>query len=208
MASAVVVDVDVVGSAPLSMLRAGLGDLVSNITAALDWRLAARDFGEAFDAVAAATAEGAAAAVLDMGSLRDPQAVKALAEGLLMSGLAMAVAGTSRPCSGSEHLVSHALDHILGQDARLHGEQVALGTLVALAAHGVDDTPVRRLFQRCGVPVHPAEIGLRSEDLAKAVSLGPSLRPDRRTILDNFADDNERTAQLVNAVFFRLAVAA
>ena len=206
MPAAVIVDLDVVKAAPSQMLSAGLADVVSNVTAVLDWRLAVREHGELFDTVAAVTARGAADSVLQLQGLETPQDLRALAEGLLLSGLAMAVAGTSRPCSGSEHLISHALDELLGGHARLHGAQVALGTMIALAAHGCEGRDIRALFRRCGTPVNPADIGLDVTDLVAAVLRAPALRPDRRTVLDEF-NDLTSVQTLVTAAFRELRVA-
>ena len=77
--------------------------------------------------------------MLDLEDLARRESHESLAKGLLLSGLAMAAAGTSRPCSGAEHLISHSLDRLLGERAAMHGEQVALGCLFAAAAH---DSPL------------------------------------------------------------------
>lgn len=184
MPAGVVVDISVIGDAPAATLRAGLGDLLSNLTAILDWQLAHRAERERFDAYSAMIAENAARSVLDMEELETPRSHERLAKGLLMSGLAMAAAGTSRPCSGAEHLISHALDQILGERAALHGEQVALGTLVSAAAH---ETPLLAtlvdLYSRLGVPAHPSQVSISDEDMLRAVQMAPSTRPDRYTVL-------------------------
>lgn len=196
MPEGVVVDLDVIAAAPVRTLRAGIGDLVSNLTSLLDWQLAGRLGHEPFDAYAAMIAESAARPALDLVDLTSPATHEVVAKGLLLSGLAMAAAGTSRPCSGAEHLVSHALDELLGPDAALHGEQVALGTLVAAAAHGGTLlAQLRRTFLRLGLPTSPEELGLTREDLVAAVLAAPDLRPERWTILSDArfrgADDAE-----------------
>lgn len=184
MPCGIVVDVTAVGSAPAPTVRAGVGDLVSNLTACLDWRLADREGHETIDAYSAMIAEAAARPMLELEEVASAASHEVIAHGLLLSGLAMAAAGTSRPCSGSEHLISHALDAQLGERARLHGEQVALGCLVAAAAHG---SPLLgalgRLFARLGLPCTPEELGVTREELAEAILAAPSLRPGRWTIL-------------------------
>jgi glycerol-1-phosphate dehydrogenase [NAD(P)+] len=96
----------------------------------------------------------------------------------------MAAAGTSRPCSGAEHLISHSLDAMLGEHAGLHGHQVALGSLITAAAH---DSPLldglQRLFTRLGLPTCPEDLGLSPDLLAEAIRRAPGMRPERYTVL-------------------------
>lgn len=192
MPCGIVVDVTAIGSAPPTTIRAGAGDLVSNLTACLDWRLADREGHEQYDAFAAMIAESAARPILDLEELSSPASHAVVAEGLLLSGLAMAAAGTSRPCSGAEHLISHALDAQLGPGAALHGEQVALGCLVAAAAHEWSQThELLHTFRRLGLPTCPEDLGISRAQLVAAVRAAPGMRADRHTILDRFVDRGE-----------------
>lgn len=202
MPAGVIVDVDVLESAPERNLRAGVGDLVSNLTALLDWRRA-EDLGRArYDAFAAMIAEQAARPALDIADLGAPEMHERVAKGLLISGLAMAVAGTSRPCSGAEHLISHSLDQLLGKRAAMHGEQVALGSLVAAAAHG---SPLRAtlisFFNRLGLPIQPDDLGLTEGELIDAVRAAPETRPDRHTILTEVSHERADVAALLERAF-------
>jgi glycerol-1-phosphate dehydrogenase [NAD(P)+] len=96
----------------------------------------------------------------------------------------MAAAGTSRPCSGAEHLISHSLDARLGERAALHGEQVALGCLVSAAAHRSELLgDLRALFERVGLPTHPSALGIGDDEFAEAVRAAPETRPGRYTVL-------------------------
>lgn len=206
MPCGIVVDVAAIGSAPPATIRAGVGDLVSNLTACLDWRLADREGREQFDAYAAMIAEAAARPALELDEVTTSASHEVLAQGLLLSGLAMAAAGTSRPCSGSEHLISHALDAQLGRAAALHGEQVALGALIAAAAH---DSPLlgalRTLYARLGLPVQPDDVGLTSAQLVDAVQAAPTLRPDRWTILSDprYRDRDAAQVLVASAIGYR-----
>jgi glycerol-1-phosphate dehydrogenase [NAD(P)+] len=190
MPCGIVVDMEAVGRAPAATVRAGVGDLVSNLTACLDWRLAEREGVARYDAFSAMIAESAARPALDLRELDSPQSREVVAQGLVLSGLAMAAAGTSRPCSGAEHLVSHALDAKLGGRAVLHGEQVALGCLIAAAAH---ESPLletlRAVFARLGLPLRPQDLGLTHAQLADAVRAAPEIRAERWTILSRRAGD-------------------
>jgi glycerol-1-phosphate dehydrogenase [NAD(P)+] len=185
MPTGIVVDTRIIGSAPPRTLRAGVGDLVSNLTAILDWQLAAAGGHDRFDAFSAMIAESAARPALDLTDLAAADGQAVLAKGLILSGLAMAAAGTSRPCSGAEHLISHSLDALLGERAALHGEQVALGCLISARAHGSPLlAQLTELFGKLGLPVRPEDAGLTEEDLCRAVAAAPGTRPDRYTVLD------------------------
>jgi glycerol-1-phosphate dehydrogenase [NAD(P)+] len=199
MPCGIVMDVATIVSAPRRTLRAGLGDLVSNLTACLDWRLADARGAEHFDAFSALIAESAARPGLDLRSVDTAAEQEVLAHGLLLSGLAMAAAGTSRPCSGAEHLISHALDRRLGPAAALHGEQVALGTLVSATAHSSPLlAPLRELFVRIGLPTRPEDVGIDRGAFVDAVAAAPEVKPERWTILTEHAGD---AADLVDAAF-------
>jgi glycerol-1-phosphate dehydrogenase [NAD(P)+] len=202
MPSGIIVDIGVIGSAPPRTLRAGVGDLASNLTAALDWQLADDAGLDRFDAFSALIAGNAARPVLELPDLRSPESHAVLANGLLLSGLAMAAAGTSRPCSGAEHLVSHSLDLLLGPRAALHGEQVALGCLVAAAAHRSPLLDIlHRLFARLGLPRHPADLGIGDDLMRQAIACAPATRPDRHTILSGIAHDDAAVAAVTQLAF-------
>lgn len=198
----IVVDTSVIGQAPVRTLRAGVGDLVSNLTALLDWQLADAAGRDRYDAYCALIAESAARPALDLKDLTSPTDHEILAKGLLMSGLAMAAAGTSRPCSGAEHLISHSLDAALGPRAGLHGEQVALGCLLSAAAH---ESPLlaqmRELFGRLGLPTRPADLGIERAEMAAAVLAAPATRPERYTVLDAVDLTPARVEQLAELAF-------
>lgn len=186
---AVVCDLDLVASAPPETARAGLGDLTSNMTAVRDWRLAAAAGSEEVDDFAAMLARSAAELALgaDLSSLADGkpdrESLEHLLQGLALSGIAMDIAGSSRPCSGAEHLISHALDRIAPGTA-LHGEQVAFGTIVAARLHEMNWHRLRERLLAAGLDRAVAGFGLPRETLVQAIRTGPSTRPGRHTILD------------------------
>ena len=101
MPCGIIVDISAIASAPPRTIRAGVGDLVSNLTACLDWQLADRHGYDRYDAFAAMIADSAARPILDLEELASATSHRVVAQGLLLSGLAMAAAGTSRPCSGA-----------------------------------------------------------------------------------------------------------
>jgi glycerol-1-phosphate dehydrogenase [NAD(P)+] len=193
---AVIVDLDYVHQCPLEQLRAGVGDAISNLNAVADWELAMRERGEPFDGIAAALARVAAESVLHRtDELTSDSFLQALAEALVLGGLAIAAAGSSRPCSGACHEIAHALD-ALYPGCALHGQQVAVGAMFASyvrndARLGEVDACLRRLE----VARVPADIGLNEEQFAAAVAHAPATRPDRYTILEHVAmgDDEIRS---------------
>ncbi len=201
MPEAVVVDLAVIRSSAPRATRAGAGDLLSNLTALQDWRLAALRGRDRFDGYSALIAEASAHSFLYVAGASAEISLDVLAHGLVLSGLAMATAGTSRPCSGAEHLISHSLDAILRKRARLHGEQVALATLIVATAHGEVPPELRAAFEALGLPRHPADLRLEVDDVVQAVMQAPQTRPDRYTILNEIDLSRGAVEELVDRAF-------
>lgn len=186
----VVVDLEILKGAPPETLRAGVGDLVSNISALQDWQYAHRIKGERIDTFAALLSHTATEMVVAYASQMNPEVsvfdpgfLTRLGEGLILSGLAMAVAGSSRPCSGSEHLISHALDRLLPKP-RPHGLQVGVATLLMETLRGNDVEPLEELFATLGIPTSFADLGISEEAVEEALRIAPTMRPGRYTILN------------------------
>jgi glycerol-1-phosphate dehydrogenase [NAD(P)+] len=201
MPVAVVVDLDYVERSEPVLRRSGVGDVISNLSAIEDWRLAGRERGEPVDGVAVTFARTAATSILHRRDGIDDEAfLVALAEALVLSGLAMATAGSSRPCSGSEHEVLHAIDHLFPETAR-HGELAGAACLFTSFLRG-DDVAVAAIdacLRRHGLPRTPADLGLTIEQFTEAVVHAPGTRPDRFTILEHLDLDAAATAERVRA---------
>jgi glycerol-1-phosphate dehydrogenase [NAD(P)+] len=183
---AVVVDLDYVRRCPPEQLRSGIGDALSNLSALADWELAARERGEPTDGVAAALARTGAEALLHRtDSVQSDEFLTTLAQALVLGGLSMAIAGSSRPCSGACHEIAHAVEaEHPGQSN--HGAQVAVGALFASWLRG--DEVVGALdacLRRYEVPRVPADLGLSEAEFSTAVLRAPSTRPERYTILEH-----------------------
>ena len=184
MPAGLIVDMDIVDRAPATAWLAGLGDLVSNLSAIRDWRQAHQDHGEPLDDFACLTSEAAAGSVVgEPADLADPDFRRRLIDGLILSGIAMEMAGSSRPASGSEHLVSHALDRVLASP-RPHGLQVAVGTIAAGLIRGDDIAALVHYFRHVGLPVTPGDLGIGLDEFLGAVRIARSTRPGRVTCLD------------------------
>src|SRR3954452_6589478 len=126
---AVIVDLDFVENGPERVKRAGIGDVISNISALADWDLGRGVRGEPVDGLAASLSRVGAEAILSMpGDMQDDAFVTVLAETLISSGLAMAVCGSSRPASGGCHEIMHATDTLFPGTGS-HGELAGLGAL-------------------------------------------------------------------------------
>ncbi|MCX5401084.1 iron-containing alcohol dehydrogenase family protein [Streptomyces sp. NBC_00102] len=196
---AVVIDLDVVRRAPARYIRSGIGDAVSNISCVADWELAQRINGEEVDGLAAAMARQAGEAVLrHPGDIADDEFLKVLAEGLVLTGISMAVAGDSRPASGACHEINHAFDLLHPSRAASHGEQVGLGACFAMHLRGahVQSQQMADVFRRHGLPVLPEEIGFTADEFVEVVDFAPRTRPGRFTILEhlNLSTDQIRDA--------------
>lgn len=178
---AVVADLDILQRAPLHLSRSGLGDLESKPTATGDFRLGGMLRGAYYcpapeQVVMAAEANAAEAAfALEEG---DPEAVTALTEALILSGISMKLAGSSSTASGGEHLISHYWDMTAAIEGRVegwHGAQVGVATIVTATLY----EHLRR--------ISPDDI-----DIERIIALRPS-RDDQERVIDSvhgpFADE-------------------
>ena len=102
---------------------------------------------------------------------------------LVSSGVAMAIAGSSRPGSGGEHKFGHALER-LAPGKVLHGEACGIGTIITMYLHGGDWRSIRESLRRIGAPVTPADLGIDDRVAVEAILMAKTIRPERFTILD------------------------
>jgi glycerol-1-phosphate dehydrogenase [NAD(P)+] len=200
MPLAAVVDLDYVRAAPDVMVRAGIGDVLSNLSAVEDWLLACRELGEPVDGLALAMARVAAESLLHReDSVEQPHFLVGLAEALVLSGMSMSVAGTSRPCSGACHEIVHAIDHLF-QGTAPHGHLAGMGALFACFLR--EDFELMKQLSSClkqhRLPRLPADVGLSDEEFAEAVLYAPHTRPGRYTILEHLSLDASATRAAVH----------
>jgi glycerol-1-phosphate dehydrogenase [NAD(P)+] len=188
----VVADLEILKNAPKRLTASGCADAISNYTAVLDWRLAHKEKGEYYGDYAAALSDMSARIVME-NAKNIKGSISILVEALISSGVAMGIAGSSRPCSGSEHAFSHALDMICEKPA-LHGEQCGLGTIMMAYLHKADWQAVRDALKDCGAPVTGKEIGVSEDKIIEALLKAHSIR-DRYSILRGGLD--EQTARRV-----------
>jgi glycerol-1-phosphate dehydrogenase [NAD(P)+] len=130
------------------------------------------------------------------------EGLRVLLEALISCGVAMSIAGSSRPCSGSEHLFSHALDMIRPNNA-LHGEQCGVGTIIMAYLHGANWKRIRETLKTLGAPTSAYELELTKEDVVKALFIASSVRPERYTILNKLnlsLEECEKVAKATGVV--------
>ncbi len=132
--------------------------------------------------------------------MQDPVFLRTLADALILSGIAMIRSGTSRPASGAEHEISHAIDHLHGGLAH-HGAQVAFGCVVSVALYEEDTKAFRSRLGRLGLPDHPAALGLDKEQLVEVLLEAPNTRPGRFTILERTDMDATAARRLIESVW-------
>ena len=183
----VVVDINIIRDAPSKFLQAAAGDILSNISATNDWVLASRNNGEPINDLAYMLSRSAAFALLHHESkdIRNRNFLKQVVYCQINSGLAMALAGTSRPCSGSEHLISHAIDfHNLSENT-LHGYQVGAISIFCLYLQKRLDAKCINYAQELNIPL---AFHLLNEKIVEQLSLvyetSFKMRPGRYTVLN------------------------
>ncbi|GAA0292745.1 NAD(P)-dependent glycerol-1-phosphate dehydrogenase [Halarchaeum salinum] len=184
---AVVADTGVLADAPWELTTAGCADIISNYTAVKDWRLANRLRNVEYSEYAASLAEMTAELLVESADSIRPgleEAAWMVVKALVSSGVAMSIAGSSRPASGAEHLVSHQLDRIAPGKA-LHGHQVGVAAIVTEYLHSGergDWHAVRDALDAIDAPTTAAALGIDDDELVTALTTAHEIR-DRYTIL-------------------------
>jgi len=202
---AIIADTNVIMQAPWRHVISGCGDVIAKFTSVKDWRLAHEEKGEYYGDYAASLALMSAKLVMRNAELiksRKEEGFRVLLEALISCGVAMSIAGSSRPCSGSEHLFSHALDVIKPNHA-MHGEQCGVGTIMMACLHKADWKRIRGTLEVLGAPTNADELGVEKEDIIRALEMAPTIRPERYTILNKLnlnREDYEGLARMTRVV--------
>lgn len=192
MPNGIFVPLFTVVKAPMQSILSGIGDLLSNLSAIEDWRLAQSAGKDKSDDYAMMISRTAGRMMyfellsnLPNRNWIEPAFVTNLTEGLVLSGIAMEIAASSRPCSGAEHMISHAMDELFG-GILPHGLQVGFGTVVALFLrdHMDELEKIRKLYRAIGIPTRPSDLRLSFEQFSRVMIHARHTRPNRYTILD------------------------
>ena len=211
MPTALFVPLYLIESAEISQIQAGIGDLISNLSAIEDWKLAHAHSKAEMDDFAVMLSRRAAMNVVKSlenmkqeVELRERNFLKSLIESLALSGIAMSIAGNSRPCSGAEHMISHAIDEIYGAGSKAsHGIQVLIATIYLEKLRNYDlldnannpesynnpyaklngDSRLYKILQRLNFPLEFSNIGVNNLD--HVLERAPKTRSDRYSFLNS-----------------------
>ncbi len=195
---AIVADTSIIIQASHRFAASGCGDVVAKFTAVRDWELAHKAKNEYYGEYAASLSLMSAKLVAEHADVIQPgveEGVRVLLEALISCGVAMSIAGSSRPCSGSEHLFSHALDLTAPKPA-MHGEQCGVGTIMMACLHGMNWKRVKETLEKVGAPTTAAELGIEPEHIVEALVRAGTIRPERYTILEEKRLDYDSAEKL------------
>jgi glycerol-1-phosphate dehydrogenase [NAD(P)+] len=183
---AIVADTTVIVQASHRLAASGCSDVIAKFTAVRDWHLAHKAKGEYYGEYSASLALMSAKLVAKNADAIKPnneEGLRILLEALISCGVAMSIAGSSRPSSGSEHLFSHALDLVASKPA-LHGEQVGVGTIMMACLHGLNWQRIKSKLEKVGAPTNANELGVEPQDITNSLIKANTIRPERYTILN------------------------
>ena len=181
----VVADTEMISKSPEKLLVSGCADIISNYTAVLDWRLAKRLKDVHFSEYSAALSEMTAKLIVSRAHTIKShleESVRVVVKALVSSSVAMSIAGSSRPASGSEHMFAHALD-MIAEKPPLHGDECGVGTIMMMYLHGGDWKKIRDALETIGAPVDAEGLDVTSEEVVRALTEAHRIRPERYTIL-------------------------
>lgn len=202
---AIIADTRIMMQAPWRYVISGCGDVIAKFTSVKDWKLAREERNEYYGEYAASLALMSAKLVMQNASLiesRKEEGLRVLMEALISCGVSMSIAGSSRPCSGSEHLFSHALD-IIRPNHAMHGEKCGVGTIMMAYLHKAGWKRIRDTLRMLGAPTSAKELGVEEKEVTRALEMSPLLRTERYTILNKLnlsAVDYERLARTTNVI--------
>ena len=182
---ALVADTKILSDAPYRFTASGFADIISNLTAVEDWKLAYKLINEPFSDSAAALSLMTANLLIEQAANIQPRHAESagiVVKGLISSGMAISIAKSSRPASGSEHKFSHALDQIAPKPA-LHGEQCGVGTIMMMYLQGGNWKKIQSVLKQINAPTTAKELKIDEEYIIEALTQAHNIRKDRYTIL-------------------------
>lgn len=194
----IICDTSILVDAPWRLTASGCADIISNYTAVEDWELARKLKNADYSSYASALSKMTAETLVNNGeSIKKglEESTWIVAKGLISSGVAMSIAGSSTPASGSEHKFSHMLDRIAPKPA-LHGEQCGVGTIMMMFLHGGDWRGIRKVLKKIGAPIDSNSLGIEDKYIIKALTKAHEIRPERYTILGNSGLTEEAAKKL------------
>ena len=198
--TAIIVDTDMIVNAPLGQTLSGIGVTIAKHTALFDWKLSAEKTGTNVEDFAYALARMSYDSVYhcDEKDIKSRVFIRILSRALVMGGLAMEIAGSSRPCSGSEHLFAHVIEEKFPDIRISHGIAVAMGSIPACIMQGQDPNGLINFFKTYGIDYNPMAYGINEKMFDEMWLLARSIRPGRVTILNDFTHDSARISEIYN----------
>jgi len=193
----IIIDTNIILQSPVKYIHAGIGDTLSNYTALKDWDTAVQRGKDSKNDLAYLISKTAFDIMINSKFDKiDQQFIETLVQSLVLSGIAMEIAGTSRPCSGGEHLFSHALDFYYTKN-NLHGLQVALGTIVMAKLYGIEYKFMIDFLKKYGVNINPIALDISLEEFVFCLEKAPEMRPERYTLLNEVLFHNRKDFEIL-----------
>lgn len=192
---AIIADIKAMKKAPKEMITAGFGDIIGKYTALTDWKLSKTINNEYYCENTVKLVKNAIEKCVDNvdGIInREDSSIQSLVEALILSGVAIGLVGNSRPASGAEHHLAHywEMDFLSkGRLHPLHGNLVAVGTIVISALYGMikekddleidipDFIAIKNLLRKIGAPVSPKDLGIERELFKQSILHAKEVRP-------------------------------
>ena len=181
----VVIDTEVIRKSPLQFTYSGIGDLIAKFSSITDWKLSYRATGEPVNDFAAMISQRGVTNLVNhpVRDINDLGFLQMVAGTLVLSGEAMEISRSSRPASGSEHLISHAYDDIAERPLQ-HGLQVGVATLgTAWLQENPDLDTIVHFFEETGFTEFMSKNRLHKASFLKAIEKAPSVKPGYYTVL-------------------------
>jgi glycerol-1-phosphate dehydrogenase [NAD(P)+] len=180
----VIVDIETLQTSPLSCIYSGIGDLISKLTAGWDWQKASQKSYEQFNDFANLIANNTVTDIINYQNLdiRSTEFLYHLANALLMNGLSMEIAGSSRPASGSEHLISHAYDEIAAKPS-MHGIQVGVAAYTCAYIQKNQFETVKHFLQSTGFFEYVSKYPLNRAEFIESIRHAPKIKDNFYTVL-------------------------
>ncbi|MCL2527351.1 MAG: iron-containing alcohol dehydrogenase family protein [Defluviitaleaceae bacterium] len=205
MPEVIIIDVALILNSPVSLIKAGIGDTISNYMALLDWEYACKHGKDEMNGFAYLMSQTALDALLKTKyTAICKDFIRVLADTHVMSGIAMNFSGSSRPVSGSEHMFSRALDYYC-ETPNLHGIQVALGTVAILKLISKEYTEIVEYLRQFEVDINPERLGISRDVFVKCMQAAPSTRKGRFTYLHTADLSDEKLRLLYEELVRELA---
>ncbi len=198
---AIIADTSIIMQSPRRLVISGCGDVIAKVTAVNDWKLAHEKTDEYYGGYAASLALMSAKLVVENADLikqESEEGLRVLIEALISCGVSMSIAGSSRPCSGSEHMFSHALEMTKPNHA-MHGERCGVGTIMMACLHKANWRRIKTTLEKLGAPTNANDLGVEKEDVVKALEKATTIRPERYTILNKLNLTTELYRRLARA---------